>query len=107
MASAELCRGVEKVVAYPPLCEVDHRQRREFQEACSTRTAPPGMTHLPVRETNPRLDQNVRRWRSFAGVTQRLIHSRAPLALAALRLEADPVTRREASTRRRPATRRA
>jgi hypothetical protein len=30
MASAELCRGVEKVVAYPPLCEMDHRQRREF-----------------------------------------------------------------------------
>jgi len=39
MASAELCRRVEKVVAYPPLCEMDHRQRREFQEACSTRTA--------------------------------------------------------------------
>src|SRR5215207_2227090 len=34
-------------------------------------------------------------------------HSCAPLALAALRLEADPVTRREASRRRRPATLRA
>ena len=49
----------------------------------------------------------LRRWRSFAGVTQRLIHSCAPLALAVLCLEADPVSRREASTRRRPATLRA
>ena len=33
MASAELSRRVEKVVAYPPLCEMGDRQRREFHEA--------------------------------------------------------------------------
>ena len=33
MASAELSRRVEKVVAYPPLCEMDEHQRREFHEA--------------------------------------------------------------------------
>jgi hypothetical protein len=33
MASAELSRRVEKVVGYPPLSEVDDRQRREFHEA--------------------------------------------------------------------------
>jgi hypothetical protein len=33
MASAELSRRVEKVVAYPPLCEMSDRHRREFQEA--------------------------------------------------------------------------
>jgi hypothetical protein len=33
MASAELSRRVEKVVAYPPLCEMAADQRREFQEA--------------------------------------------------------------------------
>jgi hypothetical protein len=33
MASAELSRRVEKVVGYPPLCETDDAQRREFHEA--------------------------------------------------------------------------
>jgi hypothetical protein len=33
MASAELSRRAEKVVAYPPLCEMDQQQRREFHEA--------------------------------------------------------------------------
>jgi hypothetical protein len=33
MASAELSRRVEKVVGYPPLLEMDDRQRREFHEA--------------------------------------------------------------------------
>jgi hypothetical protein len=39
MASAALSRRVEKVVAYPPLCDMDDRQRREFHEACLTPTA--------------------------------------------------------------------
>jgi hypothetical protein len=33
MASAGLSRRVEKVVGYPPLRELDDRQRREFHEA--------------------------------------------------------------------------
>ena len=33
MASAELSRHVEKVVAYPPLSELGDLQRRELQEA--------------------------------------------------------------------------
>jgi hypothetical protein len=33
MASAELSRRVEKVVGYPPLCEMGEGQRREFHEA--------------------------------------------------------------------------
>jgi hypothetical protein len=33
MASAELSLRVEKVVAYPPLCDLDDFQRREFHEA--------------------------------------------------------------------------
>jgi hypothetical protein len=33
MASAELSRRVDKVVGYPPLSELDERQRREFHEA--------------------------------------------------------------------------
>jgi hypothetical protein len=33
MASAELSRRVAKVVGYPPLCEMDEGQRREFHEA--------------------------------------------------------------------------
>jgi hypothetical protein len=33
MASPQLSRRVEKVVAYPPLCEMSDRQRREFHEA--------------------------------------------------------------------------
>ena len=33
MGSVELSRRVRKVVAYPPLCEMDQRQRREFHEA--------------------------------------------------------------------------
>jgi hypothetical protein len=33
MASAELSRRVEKVVGYPPLCEMNAEQRREFHEA--------------------------------------------------------------------------
>jgi hypothetical protein len=33
MASAELSRRVEKVVGYPPLCDMDDPQRREFHEA--------------------------------------------------------------------------
>jgi hypothetical protein len=33
MASAELSRRVEKVVGYPPLCDMDDRQRSEFHEA--------------------------------------------------------------------------
>jgi hypothetical protein len=32
-ASAELSGRVEKVVAYPPLCEMSDLQRREFHEA--------------------------------------------------------------------------
>ena len=33
MASAELSRRVERVVAYPPLSELGDLQRREFHEA--------------------------------------------------------------------------
>jgi hypothetical protein len=33
MASAELCRRVEKVVGYPPLSEMSDLQRREFHKA--------------------------------------------------------------------------
>jgi hypothetical protein len=33
MASAELSRRVGTVVAYPPLVEMDDRQRREFHKA--------------------------------------------------------------------------
>jgi hypothetical protein len=33
MASAVLSRRVEKVVGYPPLCEMSDLQRREFHEA--------------------------------------------------------------------------
>ena len=33
MASVELSRRVEKVVGYPPLCELGDLQRREFHEA--------------------------------------------------------------------------
>ena len=33
MASAELSRRAEKVVAYPPLCELGDQQRRELHEA--------------------------------------------------------------------------
>ena len=33
MASAELSRRVEKVVGYPPLCDMGDAQRREFHEA--------------------------------------------------------------------------
>jgi len=33
MASAELSRRVEKVVGYPPLCDMSELQRREFHEA--------------------------------------------------------------------------
>src|SRR5215218_10094545 len=33
MASPALSRRVEKVVRYPPLVEMDDRQRREFHEA--------------------------------------------------------------------------
>jgi hypothetical protein len=33
MPSADLSRRVEKVVGYPPLVEMDDRQRREFHEA--------------------------------------------------------------------------
>jgi hypothetical protein len=33
MPSAELSRRVEKVVGYPPLCEMGTDQRREFHEA--------------------------------------------------------------------------
>jgi hypothetical protein len=32
IASAELSRRVEKVVGYPPLCDMGAVQRREFQE---------------------------------------------------------------------------
>lgn len=31
--SAELSRRVEKVVGYPPLCDLGTERRREFQEA--------------------------------------------------------------------------
>ena len=33
MPSAELSRRVEKVVSYPPLCDMDEQQRRELHEA--------------------------------------------------------------------------
>ena len=33
MASAELSRRVERVVGYPPLSDMDARERREFHEA--------------------------------------------------------------------------
>jgi hypothetical protein len=33
MASVALSRRVERVVGYPPLCEMGDRQRREFHEA--------------------------------------------------------------------------
>jgi hypothetical protein len=33
MASAGLSRRVEKLVGYPPLVDMDERQRREFHEA--------------------------------------------------------------------------
>jgi hypothetical protein len=33
MASADLSRRVERVVGYPPLCDMAADQRREFREA--------------------------------------------------------------------------
>jgi hypothetical protein len=33
MATAALSRRVKKVVGYPPLCEMNDLQRREFHEA--------------------------------------------------------------------------
>ena len=33
MASGELSRRVEKIVGYPPLCEMGEQQRRELHEA--------------------------------------------------------------------------
>ena len=33
MASADLIRRVEKVVGYPPLADMDARERREFHKA--------------------------------------------------------------------------
>jgi hypothetical protein len=33
MASVALSRRVDKVVAYPPLCDMGRQQRHEFQEA--------------------------------------------------------------------------
>jgi hypothetical protein len=33
MASAVLSRRVERIVGYPPLVDMDDRQRREFHEA--------------------------------------------------------------------------
>jgi hypothetical protein len=33
MASPELSRRVEKLVAYPPLCDLGDSQRREFHDA--------------------------------------------------------------------------
>jgi hypothetical protein len=33
MASAELSRRIEKLVAYPPLCDMDEFQRRDLHEA--------------------------------------------------------------------------
>jgi hypothetical protein len=33
MPSSEMSRRVEKIVGYPPLCEIDDAQRREFHEA--------------------------------------------------------------------------
>jgi hypothetical protein len=33
MASVGLSHSVGKVVGYPPLCDMDERQRREFHEA--------------------------------------------------------------------------
>jgi hypothetical protein len=33
MASPDLSRRVEKVLGYPPLCELDEHQRRGFYEA--------------------------------------------------------------------------
>jgi hypothetical protein len=33
MASVEPSRRVRRVVAYPPLCEMDEHQRREFHKA--------------------------------------------------------------------------
>jgi hypothetical protein len=37
MASAELSRRVEKVVAHPPLSEMSEDQRREFHEGIARR----------------------------------------------------------------------
>ena len=45
MASAALSRRVEKLVAYPPLCEMSVLQRQEFHEAlldADTFEDPPG-----------------------------------------------------------------
>jgi len=36
MASAELSRRVEKLVGYPPLVEMDDRQRREVHDPLQT-----------------------------------------------------------------------
>jgi hypothetical protein len=45
-ASPELSRRVEKVVAYPPLSEMDENQRWEFHEALLEAD---GFEHLPGR----------------------------------------------------------
>jgi hypothetical protein len=61
MASAELSRRAEKVVAYPPLCEMGADQRREFHEALLEADAfedLPGRWHaaiLKAEENRPRL----------------------------------------------------
>jgi hypothetical protein len=38
MASAALSRRIQKVIPYPPLCEMSDLQRREFQRRYSTLT---------------------------------------------------------------------
>jgi hypothetical protein len=48
MASAELSRRVEKVVGYPPLVEMDDRQRRDFHDApldANSFEDPPGLPY--------------------------------------------------------------
>jgi hypothetical protein len=53
MASAALSRRVEKVVGYPPLCDMDGRQRREFHEALLDAESfedPPGKWQAAILE---------------------------------------------------------
>jgi hypothetical protein len=61
MPSAELSRRVQTVVGYPPLADLDDRQRREFHEAllhADPFECPPGKWHaaiLKAEESRPKL----------------------------------------------------
>jgi hypothetical protein len=63
MASAELSRGVGKVVGYPPLSELGDLQRREFHEAlldAATFEDLPGKWQAAILKAKQNLRQTAR-----------------------------------------------